>query len=85
VRISVARFVRGHDRCRYLHRNGRLGRVSSCHRGQYMRARGAARWRIKIRARLRRGRYEIRARARDRAGNRERGRTRANSKKFRVR
>jgi hypothetical protein len=85
VRIALARYVHGHDRCRYLRRNGRLGRRSSCHRGQYLRARGARRWRIRIRAQLPAGRYEIRARARDRAGNRERGRTRANSRKFRIR
>jgi hypothetical protein len=85
VRIAVARYVHGRDRCRYLRRNGRLGRASSCHRGKYLRARGARRWRLKIRARLPAGRYEIRARARDRAGNRERGRTRANSRKFRIR
>jgi hypothetical protein len=84
VRVAVARFVQGHDRCRYLKPNGRLGRASSCHRGQYLRARGAERWRFKIRARLPRGRYEIRARARDMAGNRERGRTRVNSRRFRI-
>jgi hypothetical protein len=85
VRIAVARYVPGRDRCRYLRRDGRLGRASSCHRGKYLRARGARRWRLKVRARLPAGRYEIRARARDRAGNRERGRTRANSRKFRIR
>jgi hypothetical protein len=85
VRIALARYVHGHDRCRYLRRNGRLGGRSSCHRGQYLRARGARRWRIRIRGRLAPGRYEIRARARDAAGNRERGRTRANSRKFRIR
>jgi hypothetical protein len=85
VRIAVARYVQGHDRCRYLRSNGRLGGRASCHRGQYLRARGTARWRFKIRGSLPPGRYEIRARARDRAGNRERGRTRANSRKFRIR
>jgi hypothetical protein len=85
VRIAIARYVPGHDRCRYLRRNGRLGRASSCHRGRYLRARGGGRWRIRIRGRLPAGRYEIRARARDAAGNRERGRTHANSRRFRVR
>jgi hypothetical protein len=85
VRVAVARYVHGRDRCRYLKRNGRLGGRASCHRGRYLRARGAGRWRFRIRGRLPAGRYEIRARARDRAGNRERGRTRANSRKFRVR
>jgi hypothetical protein len=83
VRIAVARYVHGRDRCRYLRRNGRLGRPASCHRGQYLRARGAARWRFNISGRLPPGRYEIRAR--DRAGNRERGRTSANSHRFRIR
>ena len=87
VRIAVAKYVRSHrrDRCRYLKKNGRFTRVTSCHKGRYLRARGAARWRFKLRHRLPAGRYEIRARARDRAGNRERGRTRANSKRFRIR
>jgi hypothetical protein len=85
VRISLARYVPGRDRCRYLRRGGRFGRKSSCHKGKYLRARGAGRWKISIRGDLPPGRYEIRARARDRAGNRERGRTRANSRRFRVR
>jgi hypothetical protein len=51
----------------------------------YLRARGAGRWKISIRGHLPAGRYEIRARALDTARNRERGRTRANSRKFRIR
>ncbi len=85
VRVAVARYVPGRDRCRYLSRKGRLGRASSCHRGHYLRARGRGRWRLKVHGRLPAGRYEIRARARDTARNRERGRTRANSRKFRIR
>jgi hypothetical protein len=85
VYISIARHQRGgHDRCRYLKRNGRLTRATSCHRGRYLRAKGTGHWRIRIRGKLPAGRWEIRARARDRAHNRERGRTRRNTKRFRI-
>jgi hypothetical protein len=67
-----------------LKRNGHLTRASSCHRGRYLRAKGTGRWRIRIRGALPAGRWEIRARARDRAHNRERGRTRRNTKRFRI-
>ncbi len=40
VTVSVAKHVRGKDRCRYLHRNGRFGKVRSCHKGYYIKAQG---------------------------------------------
>src|SRR4051794_12880803 len=85
VTVSIARHVRGHDRCRYLHRSGRFGKVRSCHKGYYLRARGKGAWRLALRRRLRRGRYEVRARAFDSVGNRETGRTKRNTKRRRKR
>jgi hypothetical protein len=85
VTVSVARHVRGHDRCRYLKRNGRFTRNRSCHRGYYIRARGKGRWKLSVRRRLRRGRYEVRARAFDSVGNKETGRTKRNTTRRRKR
>ena len=77
-------------RCRWLKKNGRLGRPASCHRPRFVRVRGAAAWRLKLRRRLPRGTYVARGRALDRAGNREwklrkRGRSGRNVVTFRVR
>ena len=95
VWIARARPSRGHGRdrrrrCRFLKRNGRLGRPVSCKRPRWIRARGTAHWRLRMRVRLPRGRYTARSRGYDRAGNgevelRKRGRRNRNFVAFRVR
>jgi Calx-beta domain-containing protein len=72
ARVSIAVALHTHHRCRFLKRNGRLGRRLRCRRIQWLRARGTSRWRLLPSRRLPRGRYTIRTRARDRAGNAER-------------
>ena len=72
ARVSVSIALHIHHRCRFLKRNGRLGRPLKCRRIQWVLARGTSRWRLLPRRRMPRGSYTIRTRARDRAGNAER-------------
>lgn len=67
VLVSVARL--DGRRCRYVRSNGRLGKLRSCSRPLFVRARGLASWSFTPRRRLHRGRYVIRVRAIDAAGN----------------
>jgi hypothetical protein len=68
IDVAVARAEAG--RCRHLTAAGRLGRPHGCASRTYLRARGAARWSLRLAATLPRGRYVVRVRATDRAGNR---------------
>jgi hypothetical protein len=78
VRVAVAR-PRGHGRCRFLRRSGRLSHGRSCRRPLWLRAHGLAHWRLRAKRRLPRGTYSVQTRAIDRAGNRElKRRTRPN-------
>jgi hypothetical protein len=75
VAVAIARRQPGkRRRCRFLKQNGRLGRPVSCARPRYVRARGTAHWRLRIRARLPRGTYSAQSMGVDAAGNRETGR-----------
>jgi photosystem II stability/assembly factor-like uncharacterized protein len=67
VQVALARAVRGG--CRFLGRNGRLGRRRSCRRPIYLlaRVRGST-WSLTKSARLPLGRYRILVRGRDSAG-----------------
>jgi hypothetical protein len=79
VTVTVGkRVARGH--CRYLGANGRLGQRRRCLRGApQLLARGRARWKLNVRARLPRGRYVLLVRAVDTAGNTERARRRGSN------
>jgi hypothetical protein len=68
-RVSVAVARRQGSRCRFLSRNGTLGRVRSCRSRAYLTARGTRRWRLELRGRFGAGTYEVTVRARDAAGN----------------
>jgi hypothetical protein len=59
VRVAVAR--RAGKRCRFLRRNGELGRARSCRRPRRLPAKGLRRWRLTTAAVLPRGRYVVRA------------------------
>ncbi|MGZ3441199.1 MAG: hypothetical protein ACXVDD_16880, partial [Polyangia bacterium] len=57
------------SRCRRVSAAGKLGPAPSCSHRRYLRARGTAHWRLRLRHRLPRGRYVAVVRARDAAGN----------------
>jgi hypothetical protein len=79
VTIAIARREGGGTGlCRYLQPDGRLGRVVSCRRPTYVRARGTAHWRFRLARRLPIGTYTARIRAVDRAGNAEKKVLKAN-------
>jgi hypothetical protein len=72
VTVAIARREGGGTgRCRYLQPSGRIGRVVSCRRPTYVRARGTAIWSFRLRGRFPRGTWTARIRAVDRAGNSE--------------
>jgi hypothetical protein len=76
VTVTVGKRV-ARGRCRYLGPNGRLGKRRHCLRGApQLLARGRARWKLRVRARLPRGRYVLLVRAVDTAGNVEKARRR---------
>jgi hypothetical protein len=76
VTVTVGRRV-ARGRCRYLGANGRLGKRRHClHGAPLLLAHGRARWSLRVRARLPRGRYVLIVRAVDTAGNTERARRR---------
>jgi hypothetical protein len=79
VSVAIAR-KRG-KRCAFLRGNGRLGRPSSCRRPSFLSARGTSRWKLRVKAKLPRGRYVALVRAVDGVGNTRRAR----SVRFRVR
>jgi hypothetical protein len=70
VTVAIARREGGGTGlCRYLQPTGRLGRVVSCRRPTYVRARGTSRWSFEARGRFPAGTWTARVRAHDRAGN----------------
>lgn len=71
--------------CRYVQPSGELGRPVRCGKVVYLPVAGRHRWKLALRARLRRGRYEIRSRATDAAGNVENGRRAGRRRVLRVR
>jgi dienelactone hydrolase len=87
VYLTVAK-VRGRGtkrRCAFLQKNGRLTRFRSCSRIFRLRARGAASWRVTVKGRLPRGRYEATARGVDANNNYERPHKSGNRIYFTVR
>jgi hypothetical protein len=79
VSVAIARKVG--KKCAFLRGNGRLGRRSSCRRPAFLSASGTSRWKLRVKAKLPRGRYLALVRATDGAGNTRRAR----SVRFRVR
>ena len=69
VLVSVAR-VQG-KRCRYLTVGGRLGKARSCATPSFVPARGSAKFSLKTKRRLPRGRYRVAVQALDFSGNAE--------------
>jgi hypothetical protein len=84
ARVAVAIFRRAGRRCRFARPDGRLTPPRSCARPLRLLARGTARWTLRLRGRLPRGRYVVVARAVNAAGRRE-PRRRANVVRLRVR
>jgi hypothetical protein len=72
ARVSVTvRTLRRKQSCRYLGPDGRLAHRTRCKHGPRLLARGTGEWRLRVRAKLPRGRYILVARATDTAGNTE--------------
>jgi hypothetical protein len=67
VLVTVAKQSRG--KCRFLSRRARLTRARSCAKPAYVTAKGTRRFSMRIRGRLKPGRYRIAVRAFDGAGN----------------
>jgi hypothetical protein len=67
VNVSVARKSGSH--CRFLGRNHRLGKATSCARPHYLSARGTTSWSFRLPRRLAKGSYRVATRAIDSAGN----------------
>jgi hypothetical protein len=82
VQVSIA--LHKHHRCRFVTKNGRLGKRRSCRRARWVTVRGRRTWRLSTK-RLSRGRYTIRTRAVDHAGNMERKRRSARPRRVRLR
>src|SRR5205823_2076527 len=91
IAVAISRHQAGRrGRCRFLKPNGRLGQVVSCRHPRYVRTRGTARWRLRLRARLPRGTYSAQSMGVDAAGNgetkrRKRGRRSRNFVTFKMR
>jgi hypothetical protein len=84
VDIALARSV-GHGMCRFLRRRGGFTSLRRCDRPRWIAAHGTNRWSFSRRGSFPAGSYVALARALDRAGNRERRRTHANTLAFRLR
>lgn len=86
VQVSIALHVKrhGHQRCRFVKKNGRLGKRRRCKRARWVTVHGRRAWHLRTK-RLRRGRYTIRTRAVDRAGNLERKPRKARPRRVRLR
>jgi len=82
VRVAVARKSGG--RCRWLGSNGRLGSSTSCSKPRFMRAKGAARWSLKVRVRGR-GSWRVLSRAVQSGGTVETLTSKKNTVSFSVR
>jgi hypothetical protein len=67
ARVELAISRKAGKRCRFVASRGRLGRVRTCSRPVWLKARGTTRWSFTVK--LPRGRYSVSARARDGAGN----------------
>jgi hypothetical protein len=83
-RVQVSIVLHTHHRCRFVRKDGRLGKRRRCARAVWVRVHGRRTWHFRTR-RLRSGRYAIRTRAIDRAGNKERKPRRARPRRVRVR
>lgn len=75
-RVSVSVALKKGQRCRFLTRQGRLSRSSSCTRARWLSATGTKSWRLRLPRRLPHGSYQILTRAVDSAGNVERAHAR---------
>jgi hypothetical protein len=83
-RVQVSIVLHRHHRCRYVKKNGRLGKRRRCRRARWVTVHGRRSWHFRTR-RLPKGRYTIRTRAVDRAGNVERKGRKARPRRVRLR
>jgi hypothetical protein len=85
-RVEVALQLRvSKKRCRFLQKNGRLGKTTSCkRRPRLFTARGTTRWRFRVRGPLPAGRYLALVVAKDNLGNTERRSAHRNFRHFRM-
>ena len=92
VLVSIAR-IGGHNRCRFVHRSGRLGATRRCSKPQYLSAhilkqrgrRNKTQWSLTLRVHLPRGLYLVTVRGVDASGHRETISRSTNNKTFSLR
>jgi sugar lactone lactonase YvrE len=82
VRVAVARKSGG--RCRWLNSKGRLSGSSSCSKPRFMKAKGRARWSLRVKVRGR-GSWRVLSRAVQNGGTAETVTSRKNTESFSVR
>ena len=69
-RVSVAVALKSGTRCRFVSKQGSLGRARSCKTPAFVTARGKKTWRLELRNRFRPGTYVVSVRPTDAVGNR---------------
>jgi hypothetical protein len=74
--VSVSIALKQGNHCKYLTRQARLSRSSTCKTPRWISATGTKRWRLRLPAHMARGSYQILTRAVDSAGNVERAHAR---------
>jgi hypothetical protein len=84
VFVAIGRKVPGR-KCRFLRANGKFGPRVSCLRTKYLRARGTAKWTLRLAHKLPRGNYVAWARGIDTAGNVELKHAKRNLTRFHIR
>jgi hypothetical protein len=85
ARVSISVALHKRHRCRFLKKNGRLGKARKCKRIQWIPAKGKRAWRLSRTRRLPKGTYTIQTRATDKLANKEKKRTKTNFKRLQLR
>ena len=76
ARVLVAVALRDGKACRFVRTNGKLSKRRSCKRPLALPAQGLTSWKLKVKGKLPRGRYQVWSQSTDTSGNGERKRRR---------
>ena len=85
AKVSLSIALHKRHRCRFLKKNGRLGKARKCKSVQWIPAKGTKKWRLRTTRRLPKGTYTIQTRATDKLANKEKKRTKTNFKRLQLR